>query len=129
MPGTFAFVQGESSRPQDSSALPETPRLAGKAVCYQRVEDNAFHQATIDSLMTCYRIILTGRTYGRGRGVGRGLAGGLDRGVGVGRGVAVAVVLAVAVGVAVGVGVGVGVGVTPATGAWIPTVIGEPVLK
>jgi hypothetical protein len=63
--------------------------------------------------------------YGRGRGVGRGLGGGLDLGVGVGRGVAVGVVLAVAVGVAVGVGVGV----APPAGAWIATVIGEPVLK
>ena len=80
--------------------------------------------------LTCSRpkqrtFLWTGGIYGRGGGVGRGLAGGLDRGVGVGRGVEVGVVLAVAVGVAVGVGVGV----TPATGAWIPTVIGEPVLK
>jgi hypothetical protein len=67
--------------------------------------------------------------HGRGRGVGRGLGGGLNLGVGVGRGVAVGVVLAVAVGVAVGVGVGVGVGVTPPEGAWIATIIGEPVLK
>ena len=64
-------------------------------------------------------------SYGRGRGVGRGLAGGLDLGVGVGRGVAVGVVLAVAVGL----GVGVGVGVAPPAGAWIATVIGDPVLK
>ena len=34
----------------------------------------------------------------------------------------------VGLGVAVGVGVGVGVGVPPA-GAWIATIIGEPVLK
>jgi hypothetical protein len=59
--------------------------------------------------------------------VGRGLGGVLDLGVGVGRGVAVGVVLAVAVGVAVGVGVGVGV--APPEGAWIATIIGEPVLK
>ena len=45
-----------------------------------------------------------------------------DLGVGVGRGVAVGV----AVDVAVAVGVGVGV---PPAGAWIATVIGEPVLK
>src|SRR5439155_769116 len=38
--------------------------------------------------------------------------------------------VAVAVGVGLGVGVGVGVGVTPPwPGAWISTVIGEPVLK
>jgi hypothetical protein len=42
--------------------------------------------------------------------------------------VAVVVAVAVAVGVAVAVAVGVGVGVPPA-GAWIATIIGEPVLK
>jgi hypothetical protein len=42
--------------------------------------------------------------------------------------VAVDVAVAVAVGVAVAVAVGVGVGVPPA-GAWIATMIGEPVLK
>lgn len=42
-------------------------------------------------------------------------------GVGVGRGVAV--------GVEVGVAVGVGLGVPPPAGAWMATVIGEPVLK
>ena len=46
--------------------------------------------------------------------------------MGVGRTVAVGV--AVAVGVGVGVAVGVGVGVPP-WGAWISTVIEEPVLK
>ena len=48
----------------------------------------------------------------------------------MGLGVAVAVPVAVAVGVAVadGVAVGVGVGVPPA-GAWIATIIGDPVLK
>ena len=69
--------------------------------------------------------------------MGRGLAVGWDRGVGVGRGVAVGVVLGVPVGVALGVavavavavGVGVGVGVAPPAGAWIATIIGEPVLK
>ena len=40
-------------------------------------------------------------------------------GVGVGRGV----------GVGVAVGVGEGVGVPTCTGAWIATVIGDPVLK
>jgi hypothetical protein len=59
-------------------------------------------------------------TYGRGAGVGRGR---LDLGVGVGRGVEVGVAVAVAVGV------GVGVGVAPPLGAWITTIIGEPVLK
>ena len=43
-------------------------------------------------------------------------------------GVAVDEAVAVAVGVAVAVAVGVGVGVPPA-GAWIATIIGEPVLK
>ena len=42
-------------------------------------------------------------------------------GVGVGVGVDVAVAVAVAVGVAVGV--------TPPAGAWIATVMGDPVLK
>ena len=57
----------------------------------------------------------------------------MDLGVGVGRGVAVGVVLGVPVGVALGVAVAVavavGVGVTPPAGAWIATIIGEPVLK
>ena len=56
--------------------------------------------------------------------MGRSLGIGLGLGVGVGRTVAVGV--AVAVAVAVGVGVGVGV---PPWGAWISTVIEEPVLK
>ena len=55
-------------------------------------------------------------SYGRGSGVGRGLGDGVDLGAAVG------------VGVAVAVAVGVGVGVPPA-GAWIATIIGEPVLK
>ena len=89
--------------------------------------------------------------YGRGAGVGRGLVGGLGLTVGVGRGVVVAVAVGVGVkrgvavgvevvvgvgvevgvkvAVAVGVLVGVGVGVSPRNGAWIATVIGEPVLK
>ena len=50
----------------------------------------------------------------------------MGRGVAVD--VAVGVAVAVAVGVAVAVAVGVGVGVPPA-GAWIATIIGEPVLK
>jgi hypothetical protein len=49
--------------------------------------------------------------------VGRGLGDAIDLGVGVGR------------GVAVGVAVAVGVGVAPPAGAWIATVIGDPVLK
>ena len=44
-------------------------------------------------------------------------------GDGVGLGVAVAVAVAVAVGV------GVGVGVPPPAGAWMATIIGDPVLK
>ena len=79
-------------------------------------------------------------SYGRGAGVGRALGDGLDLGVGVGRGVAVtvgvgvgeivAVGVEVGVGVAVAVAVGVGVGVASDwAGAWIATVIGEPVLK
>jgi len=51
--------------------------------------------------------------------VGRGLAKGLDLGDGVGLGVVVGVVVAV----------GVGVGVDPPAGAWIATIIGDPVLK
>src|SRR5262249_35705156 len=66
-------------------------------------------------------------SYGRGAGVGRGLGSGMDLGVGLGRGVVVGV--AVGVAVAVAVGVGVAVGVAPPAGAWIATVIGEPVLK
>jgi len=42
--------------------------------------------------------------------------------------VAVGIGVDVAVGVAVAVAVGVGVGVPP-VGAWIATIIGEPVLK
>ena len=49
--------------------------------------------------------------------MGRGLGDAIDLGVGVGR------------GVAVGVAVAVGVGVAPPAGAWIATVIGDPVLK
>jgi len=75
--------------------------------------------------------------YGRGAGVGRGLPGGLGLAVGLGLGVGVAVGVEVgvdvgvevAVAVAVGVAVGVGVGVPPPPGAWIPTVMGDPVLK
>ena len=47
------------------------------------------------------------------------------RGVGVGRTVAVGVGL----GVTIGVGLAVGVGVAPPPGAWMATVIGNPVLK
>jgi len=74
---------------------------------------------------------------GLGAGVGRIIGDGLTLGVGVGRGVGVTVgvgvcvgvAVAVAVGVGVGLAVGVGVGVPSAMGAWITTVIGEPVLK
>ena len=47
----------------------------------------------------------------------------------MGLGVEVGVGVAVAVAVAVAVGVGVGVGVVPPAGAWIATVMGDPVLK
>ncbi len=49
--------------------------------------------------------------------------------VAVAVGVDVAVALAVAAAVGVGVSVGVAVGVTPPAGAWIATVMGDPVLK
>jgi hypothetical protein len=49
--------------------------------------------------------------------------------VGVGVNVDVGVGLAVAVAVGLGLAVGVGLGVPPPTGAWIATIIGEPVLK
>ena len=82
---------------------------AAKPLCsHQRVEDNAFHLFP----------------HGLGCGVGRTLGSGEGLGVGVGR------TVAVGVGVGVGVTVGVGVGVPPPwPGAWISTVIGEPVLK
>ncbi len=80
-----------------------------------------FREATAAWLLITFHSSL--ELHGRGRGVGRGLGGGLNLGVGVGRGVAVGV------GVAVVVGVGVGVGVAPPAGAWIATIIGEPVLK
>ena len=51
--------------------------------------------------------------------MGRGLAEGLDLGDGVGLGVAVGVAVVV----------GVGVGVDPPAGAWIGTIMGDPVLK
>jgi hypothetical protein len=44
-------------------------------------------------------------------------------------GVEVAVGVGEAVGVGVGLAVGVGVGVPTPTGAWIATLMGEPVLK
>ena len=57
--------------------------------------------------------------------------GGLvtEQGEEVGVGVAVGVDVAVAVGVDVGLDVGVGVGVPPPPGDWIPTVMGDSVLK
>jgi hypothetical protein len=63
------------------------------------------------------------RAYGRGGGVGRALGDGMGLGDGVG--------LGVAIGVAVGVtvAVGVGAGVATAAGAWIATIMGDPVLK
>ena len=53
--------------------------------------------------------------HGRGGGVGRSRGEGPVLGVGLGRAVAVAVA--------------VGVGVAPPVGAWIATIIGDPVLK
>jgi hypothetical protein len=67
------------------------------------------------------------RPHGLECGVGRGLGVALGVAVGVGEGVTLGVT--VGVGVGVGVSVGVGVGVPPWPGAWIATVIGEPVLK
>ena len=93
-------------------------------------------------------VLVTNHRYDRGTGVGRILGVGPVLGVGLGLGVEVAVAVGVAVGVevavavavevgvgvdvaeavAVAVAVGVGVGVPPA-GAWIATIMGEPVLK
>ena len=42
---------------------------------------------------------------------------------------AVGLAVALGVGVTIGVGLAVGVGVAPPAGAWIATVIGDPVLK
>jgi hypothetical protein len=72
--------------------------------------------------------------YGRGGGVGRILGVGKVLGVGlglgleVGVGVEVAVAVAVGVELAVAVALGVAVGLPP-PGAWIPAVMGDPVLK
>jgi hypothetical protein len=76
-----------------------------------------------------------GRALGVGRVLGVGLGLGVEVGVGVGVAVAVAVAVGVAVAVAVGVAVtlavavAVGVGVPPPPGAWISTMVGDPVLK
>jgi hypothetical protein len=80
-------------------------------------------------------LLPTNPRYGHGRacGVGRALGVALGVGEAVGVGVGTGGVLGVGVTVGLGVGVGlagVGVGVTtPPLGAWISTVIGEPVLK
>ena len=88
----------------------------------------AGHPPVTDSPITVYdRGGGVGRVLGVGRLLGVGL--GLGVAVGVGLGVAVAVGVGVAVAVAVAVAVGVGVGVPPPPGAWIPTVMGDPVLK
>jgi hypothetical protein len=87
-------------------------------------EDSEFNFLTCSQLKqkTFGQILLAAAVwkggYGRGAGVGRLLGEGLVLGDGVGLGVAVAVAVAV----------GVGEGVPPA-GAWIATIIGEPVLK
>src|SRR3954465_7306736 len=64
-------------------------------------------------------------------GVGVGVNVAVAVGVGVNVAVAVGVGLGLAVAVAVGLGlaVGVGLGVPPPIGAWMATIIGEPVLK
>jgi len=67
-------------------------------------------------------IVMVQLTVGVGVGVGVGVN------VAVGVGVRVGVGLAVAVAVGDGLAVGVGVGVPPA-GAWIATMVGDPVLK
>jgi hypothetical protein len=66
-----------------------------------------------------------------GVGVGVGVNVAVPVGVGVNVAVAVDVGVGLAVAVAVGDGlaVGVGLGVPPPIGAWIATIIGEPVLK
>ena len=72
-------------------------------------------------------------TYGPMQGVGVRVGVGVGVGVNVAVAVAVAVDVGVGLAVAVAVGdglaVGVGLGVPPPIGAWIATVIGEPVLK
>lgn len=114
----MAFSEGDEPIAEGSNIWRQSRRISA-----QRVEENAFHQSISTS-------------YGRGTGVGRGLGDAMGLGDGVGLGVivgvavglAVAVAVGVAVAVAVAVAVGVGVGVPPA-GAWIATIIGEPVLK
>jgi hypothetical protein len=86
----------------------------------------ASHPLITDSSITVYDRC---GGVGRGLGVGRVLGVGLGLGVEVGVGLGVAVAVGVGVAVAVAVAVGVGVGVPPPPGAWIPTVIGVPVLK
>ena len=66
---------------------------------------------------------------GVGVGVGVDVAVAVAVAVGVDVAVALAVAVAVAAAVGVGVAVGVAVGVTPPAGAWIATVMGDPVLK
>ena len=72
-------------------------------------------------------------TYGPMQGVGVRVGVGVGVGVNVAVAVAVAVDVGVGLAVAVAVGdglaVGVGLGVPAPIGAWIATVIGEPVLK
>src|SRR5207237_2412634 len=77
---------------------------------------------TIVSVPVVIVIGLQGVKVAVGVGVGVGVK------VAVGVGVRVGVGLAVAVAVGDGLAVGVGVGVPPA-GAWIATMVGDPVLK
>jgi len=86
-------------------------------------------QAIHRSLIHQFTIYDRGGGVGRPLGVGRALGVGVGLGVAVGVGLGVAVAVGVGVAVAVAVGVGVGVGVPPPPGAWIPTVMGDPVLK
>ena len=58
-----------------------------------------------------------------------GVAVGVGENLAVAVAIAVGVTVAVAVAVGLGLAVGVGVGVPTAIGAWIATIIGEPVLK
>ena len=78
-----------------------------------------YNQKMISNKLFTFAQRAGSRRYGRGGGVGRGLSKGLGLGDGVGRGVAVDVAVAV----------GVGVGVPLPAGAWIATVMGDPVLK
>ena len=80
-----------------------------------------YKQKTISNKLFTFAQCAGSRARGAVAGLDEASAMGLTSVIGVGRGVAV--------GVAVAVGVGVGVGVPPPAGAWIATIIGDPVLK